>query len=242
MTRYSKFLFGVSVTLLGLFLILGRKNSNTLPFIEPLGNGSFYCSLSDTVFGIDVSHHNGIIDWETLKLNHPEIEFAYIRCVVGPGRVDNRYLKNIQGAKRVGIKTGAYVYYYANRNSTSQFGNFKNHVLMSQHELVPVLDIEKPSKYGPDNLRKGLANWLELVENEYGVRPALYSNLGYFEQYLIGYFNDYSKWIAAYSRCPSNIDWDIHQFSEEGRFKGIDGFVDMNYCSRSSFNKFLIAR
>ena len=242
MKRFLQYLFGVSVIVIGLFLILERKNSNILPYANPNYKGNFHCSVSDTVFGIDVSHHNGIIDWETLKLNHPEIEFAYIRCVVGPGRVDNRYLKNVQGAKRVGIKTGAYVYYYANRNSTSQFGNFKNHVLMSQHELVPVLDIEKPSKYGPDNLRKGLANWLELVENEYGVRPALYSNLGYFEQYLIGYFNDYSKWIAAYSRCPSNIDWDIHQFSEEGQFKGIDGFVDMNYCSRSSFNKILIAR
>jgi len=242
MKRFLQYLFGVSVIVIGLFLILERKNSNILPYANPNYKGNFHCSVSDTVFGIDVSHHNGIIDWETLKLNHPEIEFAYIRCVVGPGRVDNRYLKNVQGAKRVGIKTGAYVYYYANRNSTSQFGNFKNHVLMSQHELVPVLDIEKPSKYGPDNLRKGLANWLELVENEYGVRPALYSNLGYFEQYLIGYFNDYSKWIAAYSRCPSNIDWDIHQFSEEGRFKGIDGFVDMNYCSRSSFNKILIVR
>ena len=242
MKRFLQYLFGVSVIVIGLFLILERKNSNTLPYSNPNYNGNFHCSVSDTVFGIDVSHHNGIIDWETLKLNHPEIEFAYIRCVVGPGRVDNRYLKNVQGAKRVGIKTGAYVYYYANRNSTSQFGNFKNHVLMSQHELVPVLDIEKPSKYGPDNLRKGLANWLELVENEYGVRPALYSNLGYFEQYLIGYYNDYSKWIAAYSRCPSNIDWDVHQFSEEGQFKGIDGFVDMNYCSRSSFNKILIVR
>jgi len=242
MKRFLQYLFGVSVIVIGLFLILERKNSNILPYANPNYKGNFHCSVSDTVFGIDVSHHNGIIDWETLKLNHPEIEFAYIRCVVGPGRVDNRYLKNVQGAKRVGIKTGAYVYYYANRNSTSQFGNFKNHVLMSQHELVPVLDIEKPSKYGPDNLRKGLANWLELVENEYGVRPALYSNLGYFEQYLIGYFNDYSKWIAAYSRCPSNIDWDVHQFSEEGQFKGIDGFVDMNYCSRSSFNKILIVR
>ena len=242
MKRFLQYLFGVSVIVIGLFLILERKNSNILPYANPNYKGNFHCSVSDTVFGIDVSHHNGIIDWETLKLNHPEIEFAYIRCVVGPGRVDNRYLKNVQGAKRVGIKTGAYVYYYANRNSTSQFGNFKNHVLMSQHELVPVLDIEKPSKYGPDNLRKGLANWLELVENEYGVRPALYSNLGYFEQYLIGYYNDYSKWIAAYSRCPSNIDWDIHQFSEEGQFKGIDGFVDMNYCSRSSFNKILIVR
>ena len=189
-----------------------------------------------------MSHHNGIIDWESLKLNHPEIEFAYIRCVVGQGRVDNKYVKNVQGAKKVGIKTGAYVYYYANRNSRAQFNNFKNQVLMSQHELVPVLDIEKPSKYGPDNLRKGLANWLELVENEYGVRPTLYTNLGYFEQYLFGYFNDYLKWIAAYSRCPSSVDWDIHQFSEKGIFQGIDGFVDMNYCSRSSFNKFLIVR
>jgi len=242
MKRFLQYLFGVSVIVIGLFLILERKNSNILPYANPNYNGNFHCSVSDTVFGIDVSHHNGFIDWESLKLNHPEIEFAYIRCVVGQGRVDNKYVKNVQGAKKVGIKTGAYVYYYANRNSRAQFNNFKNQVLMSQHELVPVLDIEKPSKYGPDNLRKGLANWLELVENEYGVRPTLYTNLGYFEQYLFGYFNDYLKWIAAYSRCPSSVDWDIHQFSEKGIFQGIDGFVDMNYCSRSSFNKFLIVR
>ena len=242
MKRFLQYLFGVSVIVIGLFLILERKNSNEPAFIDPLENGNFHCSVSDTVFGIDVSHHNGIIDWETLKLNHPEIEFAYIRCVVGLGRVDNKYVKNVVGAKKVGIKTGAYVYYYANRNSRAQFSNLKHQVLMVQHELIPVLDIEKPSKYGPENLRKGLANWLHLVEDEYGVKPAIYTNLGYFEEHLFGYFNDYPKWIAAYSRCPSNVDWDIHQFSETGRFQGIDGFVDMNYCSRSSFNKFLIVR
>ena len=242
MKRFLQYLFGVSVIVIGLFLILERKNSNILPYANPNYKGNFHCSVSDTVFGIDVSHHNGIIDWETLKLNHPEIEFAYIRCVVGPGRVDNKYVKNVVGAKKVGIKTGAYVYYYANRNSRAQFSNLKHQVLMVQHELIPVLDIEKPSKYGPENLRKGLANWLHLVEDEYGVKPAIYTNLGYFEEHLFGYFNDYPKWIAAYSRCPSNVDWDIHQFSETGRFQGIDGFVDMNYCSRSSFNEFLMSR
>ena len=139
------------------------------PTFVPVNKGNFYCDVSDTVFGIDVSHHQGTIDWVRLKNEHPAIEFAYIRCAVGPKKKDRMYSRNVAEANKVGIKTGAYFYYYANRNSTEQFIHFKSQVDMSKHELAPVLDIEKPSKYGDENLRAGLANWLALVEQEYGV-------------------------------------------------------------------------
>lgn len=214
-------------------------NKYVLPTFVPVNKGRFFCDVSDTVFGIDVSHHQGTIDWVTLNNEHPEIEFAYIRCAVGPKKKDHMYRRNVTEARKVGIKTGAYFYYYANRNSTEQFNHFKSQVDMSKHELIPVLDIEKPSKYGDDNLRSGLANWLALVEQEYGVQPLLYTNLGYYNQHLKGYFNSYPKWIAAYSRCPSSVDWSLHQYSETGRIKGIKESVDLDYGSSASFEKLL---
>ena len=209
------------------------------PTFVPVKKGRFYCEISDTVFGIDVSHHQGTIDWVTLKKEHPEIEFAYIRCAAGPKKKDRMYKRNVAEARKVGIKTGAYIYYYANTNSPEQFNHFKRLVDMTKHELAPVLDIEKPSKYGDESLRAGLANWLELAEQEYGVQPVLYTNLGYYNQRLKGYFNSYPKWIAAYSRCPSSVDWSLHQYSETGRLKGIKGYVDLDYGNSATFQKLL---
>ena len=225
------FIFCVSI-----LLIQCNEIAQGPVYVEPVNQGEFYCSVEDTVFGIDVSHHNGVIDWEKLKREHPEVEFAYIRCTVGPNSVDRHYKRNVQGAQNVGIKTGAYVYYWANWNSSEQFKNFKTHVLMAEHELIPVLDIEKSSKHGEVNLRRGLANWMDLVEKEYNIKPALYTNLGYYNKYLSGYFNDCPKWIAAYSRCPSMVDWDIHQYSDKGNLRGISGNVDLNYAERENFN------
>ena len=54
-------------------------------------------------------------------------------------------------------------------------------------------------------------------------------------KHLKGNVSDYPNWIAAYSRCSSSIDWDIHQYSETGRLNGIPGKVDLNYSSESKF-------
>lgn len=193
------------------------------------------CNIKYSVHGIDVSYHNGVIDWEELNLNHPEINFVYIRATVGLNE-DPKYQDYLGGSKKVKLKSGAYHYYWSNRNSTIQFNNFKNAVDMDKHELIPVLDVEKPSKYGADNLRQGIANWLKLAEEEYGVKPMIYTNLNFYNEYLRGYFNEYPKWIAAYSRCPSTVDWDMHQYSEKGKILGTSGQIDLNYSSLSRYD------
>lgn len=195
---------------------------------EPIGN--FTCSIPDSAHGIDISYHNGPIDWSELKRKEPQIEFVFIRATVGL-KEDVDYQDYLDGARKIGLQTGAYHYYWSNVNSTIQFKNFKRSVSMSKHDLYPVLDVEKPSKYGDENLRKGVLNWLKLAEEEYGVKPILYTNMYFYNEHLRGYFNEYPKWIAAYSRCPSSIDWDVHQYSETGKVDGIDAAVDLNYCS-----------
>ena len=217
-----------------IFIMMGCTNETSAPLYHEVSSGKHPCTISDSIKGIDVSYHNGSIQWQTLKDNHPEIQFVFIRATVGLNK-DPKYQEYLKGANHVGLLNGAYHYYWSNRNSTKQFNNFKKTVKMSSHNLIPVLDVEKPSKYGADNLRRGIANWLKLAEEEYGVKPILYTNLNFYNEHLKGYFNDYPKWIAAYSRCPSSVDWDIHQYSESGRLKGIPGKVDLNYSFVSKF-------
>src|SRR3546814_10025509 len=59
--------------------------------------------------GIDVSHHQGAIDWERVAADG--VEFAYLKATEGGGFSDPRFVSNARGAKAAGIKVGAYHYY-----------------------------------------------------------------------------------------------------------------------------------
>lgn len=61
--------------------------------------------------GVDVSEHNGEIDWHVMKENG--IEFAIVRCTYGKHEVDENFIENVRNAHAVGIKCGAYHYSYA---------------------------------------------------------------------------------------------------------------------------------
>ena len=67
-----------------------------------------------------------------------------------------------------------------------------------------------------DNLLKGIANWLEIIENHYGVKPIIYSGAHFFNDNLKSNFNNYFLWIANYNKVESplnNVNWKMWQFS-----------------------------
>jgi len=61
--------------------------------------------------GIDVSHHNGVVDWQAVK--DAGIEFVIVRSSYGLNSKDSRFAENVSGAQAVGLKVGAYHYSYA---------------------------------------------------------------------------------------------------------------------------------
>ena len=187
-------------------------------------------SHSEYVFGIDVSHYQGEINWTRVETSHHPIEFVFIRATMGRDGVDKEFQKNWLGAKKAGLIRGAYHYYRPNENSTEQFNNFKRQVELNKGDLYPVLDIEEMSKYGLDNLQKGIANWLKLAEQEFGVKPIIYSGRSFYIDNLKSKFNGYPIWIASYSSKNklSHIEWSFHQFTDKVRVKGISGPVDGN--------------
>lgn len=187
-------------------------------------------SSSKYIFGIDVSHYQGLINWEEVRTSRHPIEYVFIRATMGVNGKDRHYKRNWESVKRHNYIRGAYHYYRPNENSTEQFENFRSSVKLEKGDILPVLDIEDESKFGRANLREGVLNWLKLAEEEYGVKPIIYTSLNFYKKNLEGYVEGYPLWIAAYSGKNRlwNVEWTFHQFTDNLRVKGIKTSVDGN--------------
>ena len=197
------------------------------------------CNKQGEAFGIDVSQYNGNINWAKVKTQtktKDPIKFVVIRSTVGTD-VDRQYKKNYTEAKKQGFIVGSYHYYRPNENSTLQFENFKKTVKLERGDIIPVVDIEVASTVqSMESLKKGLRNFVTLVEQEYGVKPIIYTKLSMWNNYLQKDFADCQLWIAAYSTSRRHEEVvknaSIHQFTKEIRnIPGISSkYVDGDDC------------
>jgi lysozyme len=188
------------------------------------------------IHGIDVSRYQEKIDWkEIAKLKSGKdsigITFAFVKATEGQSLLDKYFAYNWKETKKHRIIRGAYHYYKPNTKSTLQATNFINRVKLEKGDLPPVLDIEEVGKYGGDNMKKGIKNWLQLVEAHYGVKPIIYTNASFYTKYLSGKdFKEYHFWIAHYTKSSPNVDneWLFWQYSDKGIVKNIRSKVALN--------------
>jgi len=200
------------------------------------------------IHGIDISHYQGKIDWSAIK--HPDstkqIDFVFIRATVGMNN-DKRFKENWKAAGKNKIKRGAYHYYWSDVNSAKQAAVFTKQVQLKKGDLPPVLDIEDTSNVqNKASLRKGLKNWIKIIETHYGVKPIIYSGEAFYRDILQPdtYFKDYPRvWIANYNRVEApKVSWDFWQYSDRFPVKGIETLVDGNVFkgSKEDFDKLLL--
>ena len=180
-------------------------------------------------FGLDISHHQGYIDWDSVATSKHPIEFIFIRATDGARILDREFHRNWEESQGKHFIRGVYHFYRPNQSSTDQFNLFKSHVYLRKGDLPPVLDLERNSLYGRENLLRGVKNWLKLAEKHYGVKPIIYANLDFYKRYFTSKeFKPYHFWIAAYSgrHRISGLPWSFHQYTEHMYVKGIEGNVD----------------
>ncbi|MFD2744598.1 MULTISPECIES: glycoside hydrolase family 25 protein [Sphingobacterium] len=187
----------------------------------------------DYTFGIDISHYQGRIMWDSIRTINDRfpLDFIFIRATMGEQGKDREFKNNWLGASAQSKIKGAYHYYRPNENSIKQAKNFIRQVTLQPGDLPPVLDIEElPRNQSLSNLQKGLKRWLTEVEKHYNVKPILYSGDSYYTDFLEREFSDYVLWIANYNfwvESPKK-HWDFWQFSEKGSVNGIATSVDLN--------------
>lgn len=222
--------------LLAVYVLIAIISCGDLGFNRP-------SKESYPVSGIDVSHHQGNIDWD--KTAKEEISFVYVKATEGEGFTDSLYYYNITNAKRVGFKTGAYHFYLASKDPVKQAVNFTSIVKPDHISLPPVVDIEFPAELNTDKPKEQIVSEIETclqrIQNFYNRTPVIYTDYDTYNNYLKPHFNNYGIWIRDIHDTPEFSDgrgWTFWQYSNKGLIKGISGLVDLNVFngSRAKFD------
>ncbi len=192
-----------------------------------------------TLFGIDVSHHQGTIDWKKVKA--AGVQFVFLKATEGETYVDNLYASNRAGAKAVGIPCGAYHFFRPKASLTAQIDNFVKTVgKLQPGDLPPVLDIEVPADWKDIAIKvrvQMILDWLSAVEKKLGVKPLIYINnpMARDELASAAALGNYKLWLAHYTDRPAPrvpapwAGWTFWQYSELGVVDGVPSqSCDMN--------------
>ena len=196
---------------------------------------------SNNVHGIDVSHHQGTINWSKVKADG--IQFAIIRCGFGDnvagtkangGNDDNQWAYNVAQCEKLGIPYGVYIYSHANTEKKAKSeADHCLRLLMGHKPTYPVfLDLEDSDLDGLSNgsLATLTKTWATKIQAS-GYTPGVYSSKYWWTNKLTNStFNNYCKWVAQWSTsCTYTGKYAAWQYSSKGSVDGLNTNVDMNY-------------
>lgn len=188
---------------------------------------------SDAVFGIDISNHQGEIDWSAVKeWDGKKLSFVYIKATEGATFIDKRYTQNFRQARQNNLLVGSYHYFRTTSEPKNQFENFTAVVKRDDQDLIPLVDVEEMKQWSTDEFHQKFNEFLRLVENHFGRKPMIYTVNSFYNRYLAGRYKDYPVFIGRYGKNSPAMkdmrDWTIWQFSESGRITGIQKPVDLD--------------
>lgn len=181
--------------------------------------------------GIDVSHHQGRIDWRTVAESYANIEFVYIKGTEGATYIDPRCLHNAREAKKNGLQIGIYHYFRMTSTPEAQFENYKHVMELAKPDLIPMVDVETADGHSAEEAKRNLRKFLALVKKEYGVEPMIYGTMRSYNSLCAPDFNDHILYIARYGKerpvIKGPYHYDIWQYTDKASLKGIEKPVDL---------------
>jgi lysozyme len=181
------------------------------------------------VHGIDLSHYQGEVFWETVGGN-TKMAYVYLKATEGGDRIDPTYERNIQLAQENGLKVGSYHYYRPKTEQAKQLENFRTQCLPEEQDLLPMIDIETTQGLSTDEFCDSLFKFLDMVEQAYQQKPLLYTFRNFYNRHLVGMIDDYQLMVAMYTAdepvLADERDITMWQYTGKGRIVGINGYVD----------------
>lgn len=188
------------------------------------------------VHGLDVSHHQGPIDWPAVAATG-SFRFVWIKATEGGDWTDPRFAENWRGARAAGLVPGAYHYFTLCRPGADQAAHFLATVPREPGRALPLaVDLEHEGncvrgRPAEEVVRAEIRTFLAAVEAETGARPVVYTTREFHRAHLSGALDGYDVWIRGVLMRPGPVDgrpWTFWQYRARGRVPGIAGFVDQN--------------
>lgn len=201
-------------------------------------NGNKKVIKGATMKGIDVSHHQGKINWK--KVSESDVDYAIIRCGYGDNiksQDDKCWEENVAGCEKYNIPYGVYIYSYA--TTVNQAKSEAEHVLRlikGQTLNFPIyLDMEDAVQVKLSNTkRREIADTFLNTIHAAGYECGVYANLNWWNNYIpSGISNNllWYKWVAQYNdkACTYTGTYQMWQSTSTGTVPGISGNVDINF-------------
>lgn len=183
--------------------------------------------------GIDVSIHNGSIDWQ--KVKNSGIRFAILRAGYGRelSQKDARFEENYRNAKTAGIPVGAYWYSYAMSEDEARLEAdvFLSVIKGKQFEMPVYFDLEEKKQFdlGKEKVSAIMRAFLERVESA-GYFTGLYGSASSLKTHTADDIKSrYTIWLAHWTQQTDYSGaYGIWQYSSDGKVNGISGNVDLD--------------
>ena len=199
------------------------------------GDGSLN---TGTVMGIDISKHNGNIDWNAVK--NSGVQYVILRCgyrgsASGVLVEDQKFKSNIQGATAAGLKVGIYFFSQAvNEVEAVEEASMTLSLIKNYRITYPVyIDVESANGRA-DGISKAARTsvinaFCQTIRNS-GYTPGLYANKNWLtEKINTGALGGCKIWLAQYVAAPTYAGrYEMWQYSSRGSIAGIKGNVDLN--------------
>lgn len=194
--------------------------------------------------GIDISAHNGIIDFARVAAD--SITFAYIKASEGGSWRDSQFERNYREARSAGLKVGVYHFFRFDVPGWKQSVNILNAVGSRHLDLPIAIDVEEwgnPGEYTTEYIVQNLRSLVELLRRS-GREPIIYTNKNGYYRFVRGRFDDLALWICSFTTppLPARTPWHLWQHSHHGHVDGVHGPVDLctfNTPRRGSFATWL---
>lgn len=199
------------------------------------GDGSLN---TGTVMGIDISKHNGNIDWNAVK--NSGVQYVILRCgyrgsASGVLVEDQKFKSNIQGATAAGLKVGIYFFSQAvNEVEAVEEASMTLSLIKKYRITYPVyIDVESANGRADGiskEARTSVINaFCQTIRNS-GYTPGLYANKNWLtEKINTGALGGCKIWLAQYVAAPTyGGRYEMWQYSSRGSIAGIKGNVDLN--------------
>jgi lysozyme len=177
-------------------------------------------------YGIDVSNHQGVIDWDAVAGDG--ISFAYAKATEGRDWVDKRFAANWAGAADAGIDRGAYHFFSLCTDGAEQAEHFLRVAKPDPQALAPALDLEgldgdcAPSQA---TVAGEVAEFVALVEDAWDREMVLYVLADWEDAYPVQL--DRQRWHRGFVFRP-DFGWHIWQLHGFADVDGVDTRVDIN--------------
>jgi lysozyme len=185
-------------------------------------------------YGIDVSGHQGAIDWTAVARDH--VSFVYIKATQGTTFVDPRFAANLAGAESAGLARGAYHFFSLCSTGIDQARNFLKTAPPSSMTLPPAVDLELPgncSERPPrSQVQAQLSAFLAAVEAATGQPVVLYIGASFERAYPVAQKASSPLWVPRFLLRPAG-SWFMWQVDGLAHLNGISGDVDLDIMAAS---------